>query len=132
MVCSRLARFYVDVQELLFSDTEFQQLGRLWRDVAYFSNFMDTLRRNPSSVSGKGRITQLKRQRSLSLVNEAALRKNLKLYLNLPGDIRLAAALSAHPACRHFLFLSEALCLSCQVAKLVWFMVAGAAFNCRV
>uniref|UniRef100_A0A7N6A402 P-type phospholipid transporter n=1 Tax=Anabas testudineus TaxID=64144 RepID=A0A7N6A402_ANATE len=51
---SVLARFYVDVQELLFNDTEVQQLGRLWNEMSSFSNFMDTLRNSPSVVSGRG------------------------------------------------------------------------------
>ncbi|XP_048020053.1 retinal-specific phospholipid-transporting ATPase ABCA4 isoform X1 [Megalobrama amblycephala] len=50
----RLARFYMDSQELLFNDTEFQQLGRLWREVTVMSNFMETLRTNPELVAGKG------------------------------------------------------------------------------
>nr|XP_046264870.1 retinal-specific phospholipid-transporting ATPase ABCA4-like [Scatophagus argus]XP_046264871.1 retinal-specific phospholipid-transporting ATPase ABCA4-like [Scatophagus argus] len=51
---SVLARFYADVQELLLNETEVQQLGRLWHDVSSFSNFMDTLRNNPSVLSGRG------------------------------------------------------------------------------
>ncbi|XP_027128169.1 retinal-specific ATP-binding cassette transporter [Larimichthys crocea] len=51
---SVLARFYVDVQELLLNETEVQQLGRLWREMSSFSNFMDTLRNNPSVVLGRG------------------------------------------------------------------------------
>ncbi|XP_067219926.1 retinal-specific phospholipid-transporting ATPase ABCA4 isoform X2 [Chanodichthys erythropterus] len=51
---SILARFYMDSQELLFNDTEFQQLGRLWREVTVMSNFMETLRTNPELVAGKG------------------------------------------------------------------------------
>ncbi|XP_070397690.1 retinal-specific phospholipid-transporting ATPase ABCA4 isoform X2 [Nothobranchius furzeri] len=51
---SILARFYVDVQELLLNETEVQRFGRLWRDVTSFTNFMDTLRHNPSSVAGRG------------------------------------------------------------------------------
>ncbi|KAM6920758.1 retinal-specific phospholipid-transporting ATPase ABCA4-like [Lycodopsis pacificus] len=51
---SVLARFYVDAQELLLDEMEVQQLGRLWHDVSSFSNFMDTLRNNPSMVSGRG------------------------------------------------------------------------------
>ncbi|KAG7229040.1 hypothetical protein INR49_013159, partial [Caranx melampygus] len=51
---SVLARFYVDAQELLLNDTEVQQLGRLWNEMSSFSNFMDTLRNNPSQVSGHG------------------------------------------------------------------------------
>ncbi|XP_070701839.1 retinal-specific phospholipid-transporting ATPase ABCA4-like [Pempheris klunzingeri] len=51
---SVLARFYVDVQELLLNDTEVQQLGRLWHEMSSFSDFMDTLRNNPSVMSGRG------------------------------------------------------------------------------
>ncbi|XP_069366933.1 retinal-specific phospholipid-transporting ATPase ABCA4-like isoform X1 [Paralichthys olivaceus] len=51
---SVLARFYVDVQELLLNEAEVQQLGRLWGEMTSFSNFMDTLRKNPSVVSGRG------------------------------------------------------------------------------
>ncbi|KAL4635920.1 retinal-specific ATP-binding cassette transporter-like [Arapaima gigas] len=51
---SILARFYADSQELLFNDTEFQQLGRLWRELTTMSNFMDTLRNNPGLISGRG------------------------------------------------------------------------------
>ncbi|KAM7379618.1 hypothetical protein PAMP_005160 [Pampus punctatissimus] len=51
---SVLARFYADVQELLLHDTEVQQLGRLWHQMSSFSNFMETLRINPSIVSGRG------------------------------------------------------------------------------
>ncbi|KAK7158970.1 hypothetical protein R3I94_005341 [Phoxinus phoxinus] len=51
---SILARFYMDSQELLFNDTEFHQLGRLWHEVTIMSNFMETLRTNPELVAGKG------------------------------------------------------------------------------
>uniref|UniRef100_A0A3Q3FI08 P-type phospholipid transporter n=1 Tax=Labrus bergylta TaxID=56723 RepID=A0A3Q3FI08_9LABR len=51
---SVLARFYVDAQELLLNETEVQQLGRLWHQMTSFANFMDTLRRNPSLLSGRG------------------------------------------------------------------------------
>uniref|UniRef100_A0A7N8XL60 ATP-binding cassette, sub-family A (ABC1), member 4b n=1 Tax=Mastacembelus armatus TaxID=205130 RepID=A0A7N8XL60_9TELE len=51
---SVLARFYVDVQELLLNETQVKQLGRLWHDMSSFSNFMDTLRNNPSVLSGRG------------------------------------------------------------------------------
>uniref|UniRef100_A0A3Q0SWA0 P-type phospholipid transporter n=1 Tax=Amphilophus citrinellus TaxID=61819 RepID=A0A3Q0SWA0_AMPCI len=51
---SILARFYSDAQELLFSDPEFLQLGRLWRELNAMSNFMDTLRTHPEQVSGRG------------------------------------------------------------------------------
>lgn len=49
----RLARFWVDAQELLFEDTEFLQLGRLWRELVTMSNFMDTLRTNPDLIAGQ-------------------------------------------------------------------------------
>lgn len=49
----RLARFYSDAQELLFSDPEFLQLERLWRELNSMSNFMDTLRTHPEQVSGQ-------------------------------------------------------------------------------
>ncbi|KAM7400259.1 hypothetical protein PAMA_004793 [Pampus argenteus] len=51
---SVLARFYADAQELLLNDMEVQQLGRIWRQMSSFSNFMETLRINPSIVSGRG------------------------------------------------------------------------------
>ncbi|XP_033494779.1 retinal-specific phospholipid-transporting ATPase ABCA4a isoform X1 [Epinephelus lanceolatus] len=51
---SVLARFYMDAQELLFSDPEFQQVGRLWRELTAMSNFMDTLRTRPEQISGRG------------------------------------------------------------------------------
>lgn len=49
----RLARFYSDAEELLFTDPEFLQLGRLWRELNAMSNFMDTLRIHPEKVSGQ-------------------------------------------------------------------------------
>uniref|UniRef100_A0A672P8F1 ATP binding cassette subfamily A member 4 n=1 Tax=Sinocyclocheilus grahami TaxID=75366 RepID=A0A672P8F1_SINGR len=49
---SILARFYQDSQELLFNDTEFRQLGRLWHEATVLSNFMETLRTNPALVTG--------------------------------------------------------------------------------
>ncbi|XP_027860619.1 retinal-specific phospholipid-transporting ATPase ABCA4a isoform X1 [Xiphophorus couchianus] len=51
---SILARFYSDTEELLFSDPEFLQVGRLWRELNTMSNFMDTLRTHPKKVSGRG------------------------------------------------------------------------------
>ncbi|XP_053185826.1 retinal-specific phospholipid-transporting ATPase ABCA4-like isoform X2 [Scomber japonicus] len=51
---SVLAKFYADAQELLLNDEEIQQLGRLWSQMSSFSNFMETLRNRPSSVSGRG------------------------------------------------------------------------------
>ncbi|XP_058274218.1 retinal-specific phospholipid-transporting ATPase ABCA4 [Hemibagrus wyckioides] len=51
---SILARFYSDAQELLVSDIEVQQLRRLWQEASDFSNFMDTLRKDPARATGKG------------------------------------------------------------------------------
>uniref|UniRef100_A0A673W8V3 P-type phospholipid transporter n=1 Tax=Salmo trutta TaxID=8032 RepID=A0A673W8V3_SALTR len=51
---SILARFYLDTQELLLSDPEFLQLGRLWRELFTMSTFMDTLRTSPEQISGRG------------------------------------------------------------------------------
>ncbi|XP_030607370.1 retinal-specific phospholipid-transporting ATPase ABCA4-like [Archocentrus centrarchus] len=51
---SVLARFYADVQELLLNETEVRQFGRLWHEMSSFSNFMETLRNNPSAASGRG------------------------------------------------------------------------------
>uniref|UniRef100_A0A8C1ZZ84 P-type phospholipid transporter n=1 Tax=Cyprinus carpio TaxID=7962 RepID=A0A8C1ZZ84_CYPCA len=51
---SILARFYQDSQELLFNDSEFHQLSRLWHEATIMSNFMETLRTNPALVAGKG------------------------------------------------------------------------------
>ncbi|XP_071341979.1 retinal-specific phospholipid-transporting ATPase ABCA4-like isoform X2 [Trachinotus anak] len=51
---SILAQFYSDAQELLFSDPEFLQLGRLWRELNSMTNFMDILRTHPQQVSGRG------------------------------------------------------------------------------
>ncbi|XP_055084646.1 LOW QUALITY PROTEIN: retinal-specific phospholipid-transporting ATPase ABCA4-like [Periophthalmus magnuspinnatus] len=51
---SLLARFYSDLQELVLNDTDVHQLRRIWSEMSAFSNFMETLRHNPSSVSGRG------------------------------------------------------------------------------
>ncbi|KAM4557505.1 retinal-specific phospholipid-transporting ATPase ABCA4-like [Fundulus diaphanus] len=51
---SVLARFYIDVQELLLNETEVRQYGRLWREMTSFSNFMETLRNTPFAVAGRG------------------------------------------------------------------------------
>ncbi|KAM3593267.1 uncharacterized protein V6R79_008809 [Siganus canaliculatus] len=51
---SILARLYSDAQELLQSEPEFQQYGRLWRELNAMSNFMDTLRIHPEQVIGRG------------------------------------------------------------------------------
>lgn len=53
MFLRRLARFYSDAEELLFSDPEFLQVGRLWRELNAMSNFMDTLRTHPKKVAGQ-------------------------------------------------------------------------------
>ncbi|XP_061694281.1 retinal-specific phospholipid-transporting ATPase ABCA4 [Syngnathoides biaculeatus] len=50
---SVLSRFYADILEM-FDDSEVRQLGRLWQEVANFSDFVDTLRKNPAVVSGRG------------------------------------------------------------------------------
>ncbi|KAL2089373.1 hypothetical protein ACEWY4_014061 [Coilia grayii] len=51
---SVLARFYLDSQELLLNDPQFQQLGQMWQELSVMSNFLDTLRSNPERVSGRG------------------------------------------------------------------------------
>ncbi|KAM9719976.1 retinal-specific phospholipid-transporting ATPase ABCA4-like isoform 2-T2 [Menidia menidia] len=51
---SVLARFYVDAQELLLNEADVRQFGQLWNEMTSFSNFMETLRSNPSAVSGRG------------------------------------------------------------------------------
>ncbi|XP_029955495.1 retinal-specific phospholipid-transporting ATPase ABCA4-like [Salarias fasciatus] len=51
---SILARLYSDAQDLLLRDPEFQELGRLWKELNAMSNFMDTLRSHPELVSGRG------------------------------------------------------------------------------
>uniref|UniRef100_A0A3P9ISQ5 ATP-binding cassette, sub-family A (ABC1), member 4b n=1 Tax=Oryzias latipes TaxID=8090 RepID=A0A3P9ISQ5_ORYLA len=51
---SILARLYSDAEELLFSDPDFLEVGRLWRELNAMSNFMDTLRSRPEEVSGRG------------------------------------------------------------------------------
>ncbi|XP_034558386.1 retinal-specific phospholipid-transporting ATPase ABCA4-like [Notolabrus celidotus] len=51
---SVLARFYVDAQELLLNETEVRQLGRVWQEMSSFANFMDSLRNNPSLLTGRG------------------------------------------------------------------------------
>ncbi|KAF5880153.1 retinal-specific ATP-binding cassette transporter-like isoform X2, partial [Clarias magur] len=51
---SILARFYADVQELLLSDAEVLQLRRLWQEASDFSDFVDTLRKDPSRATGRG------------------------------------------------------------------------------
>ncbi|XP_077380165.1 retinal-specific phospholipid-transporting ATPase ABCA4 isoform X2 [Festucalex cinctus] len=50
---SVLSRFYTDILEM-FSDAEVHQLGRLWKEVSTFSDFMDMLRNNPAVISGHG------------------------------------------------------------------------------
>ncbi|XP_037829220.1 retinal-specific phospholipid-transporting ATPase ABCA4a isoform X3 [Kryptolebias marmoratus] len=51
---SILARFYSDADELLLSDPEVLQVGRLWRELNAMSAFMDTLRSHPEKISGRG------------------------------------------------------------------------------
>ncbi|CAN9506482.1 unnamed protein product [Ophioblennius macclurei] len=51
---SILARLYSDAQDLLLRDPEFQELGRLWKELNAMSNFMDTLRTHPEHVAGRG------------------------------------------------------------------------------
>uniref|UniRef100_H2LLX9 P-type phospholipid transporter n=1 Tax=Oryzias latipes TaxID=8090 RepID=H2LLX9_ORYLA len=51
---SILARLYSDAEALLFSDPDFLEVGRLWRELNAMSNFMDTLRSRPEEVSGRG------------------------------------------------------------------------------
>ncbi|XP_075994204.1 retinal-specific phospholipid-transporting ATPase ABCA4a [Genypterus blacodes] len=51
---SILARFYSDAQELLLSDPELLQFGRLWRELTAMNNLMDTLRSKPEQISGRG------------------------------------------------------------------------------
>uniref|UniRef100_A0A3Q2ZB20 ATP-binding cassette, sub-family A (ABC1), member 4a n=1 Tax=Kryptolebias marmoratus TaxID=37003 RepID=A0A3Q2ZB20_KRYMA len=46
-----LARFYSDADELLLSDPEVLQVGRLWRELNAMSAFMDTLRSHPEKIS---------------------------------------------------------------------------------
>ncbi|KAM4605225.1 retinal-specific phospholipid-transporting ATPase ABCA4-like [Polymixia lowei] len=89
---SILARFYADAQELLLSDTEVQQLGRLWQELSSFSNFMDTLRNNPYLVSGRGlKIADiLKDDECLTafLLRDAALTESV-VYQLTNAEIRL-------------------------------------------
>ncbi|KAG9351082.1 hypothetical protein JZ751_024972, partial [Albula glossodonta] len=72
-----LARFYVDAQELLFNDPEFQQVGRLWRELTVMGTFMDTIRTNPTQIAGRG------------LKIEDILKDNQTLTLYLLEDIGL-------------------------------------------
>ncbi|XP_069050210.1 retinal-specific phospholipid-transporting ATPase ABCA4 isoform X2 [Lepisosteus oculatus] len=51
---SILARFYTDSQELLFSDPEFQHLGRMWRELRIMTEFMNVIRTEPARISGRG------------------------------------------------------------------------------
>uniref|UniRef100_A0A8D3DIJ6 P-type phospholipid transporter n=1 Tax=Scophthalmus maximus TaxID=52904 RepID=A0A8D3DIJ6_SCOMX len=51
---SVLARFYVDAQELLLDEPGVRRLGRLWREMSSFSDVMETLRKHPSAVAGRG------------------------------------------------------------------------------
>uniref|UniRef100_A0A3Q1EF74 P-type phospholipid transporter n=1 Tax=Acanthochromis polyacanthus TaxID=80966 RepID=A0A3Q1EF74_9TELE len=89
---SILARFYVDVQELLLNETEIQHLQRLWQEMSSFSNLMDTLRNNPSVVSGRGlKIDDiLKDDEVLTafLLRDASLSESV-VYQLVNGQIRL-------------------------------------------
>ncbi|XP_056149332.1 retinal-specific phospholipid-transporting ATPase ABCA4 [Lampris incognitus] len=89
---SILARFYTDIQELFLNDTEAQQLGRIWRELSSFSNFMETLRSNPSLVSGRGlRIDDiLKDDETLTafLLRDAALPDSI-VYQLVNAQLRL-------------------------------------------
>ncbi|KAK9538762.1 hypothetical protein VZT92_003912 [Zoarces viviparus] len=89
---SVLARFYVDAQELLLNEKEVRQLGRLWHDVSSFSNFMETLRNNPSVVSGRGlKINDiLKDDEVLTafLLRDAGLSESI-VYQLVNAEIRL-------------------------------------------
>ncbi|XP_077480293.1 retinal-specific phospholipid-transporting ATPase ABCA4-like [Stigmatopora argus] len=51
---SIFARFYMDAQELLFSDPKLLPLGRFWHEVRAMSHLMDTLRTRADKVSGRG------------------------------------------------------------------------------
>uniref|UniRef100_A0A8C4SW48 P-type phospholipid transporter n=1 Tax=Erpetoichthys calabaricus TaxID=27687 RepID=A0A8C4SW48_ERPCA len=51
---SILARVYADSQELLFGNPELQQLGRVWQELRIMTDFMETIRTNPSRISGRG------------------------------------------------------------------------------
>uniref|UniRef100_A0A3Q3JX75 P-type phospholipid transporter n=1 Tax=Monopterus albus TaxID=43700 RepID=A0A3Q3JX75_MONAL len=89
---SVLSQFYVDVQELLLSEKEVQQLGRLWRDLSSFSNLMDVLRNSPSLMSGRGlRINDiLKDDEVLTafLLRDAGLSNSI-VYQLVNGEIRI-------------------------------------------
>ncbi|KAM3865832.1 retinal-specific phospholipid-transporting ATPase ABCA4-like [Diretmus argenteus] len=97
---SILARFYIDAQELVLHDAEVQKLSQLWIQLSSFSNFMDTLRHNPSLVSGRGlRInTILKDDENLTgfLLREAHLSDSL-VYEFLNAEIRLEQFASGIP-----------------------------------
>ncbi|KAM3860773.1 LOW QUALITY PROTEIN: retinal-specific phospholipid-transporting ATPase ABCA4-like [Diretmus argenteus] len=51
---SILSRVYSDAQEILFTDPDFLQLGRLWREMTAMSHFMDTIRNHPERLAGRG------------------------------------------------------------------------------
>ncbi|XP_035270491.1 retinal-specific phospholipid-transporting ATPase ABCA4-like [Anguilla anguilla] len=74
---SILARFYADAQEVLFSAPEFQQVGRLWRELTAMGTFMDTLWTNPSQIAGRG------------LKIEDILKDNETLTAYLRGEVGL-------------------------------------------
>uniref|UniRef100_A0AAX7W114 P-type phospholipid transporter n=1 Tax=Astatotilapia calliptera TaxID=8154 RepID=A0AAX7W114_ASTCA len=89
---SVLARFYTNIQKLLLNDTEVQQLGRLWHEMSSFSNFMETLRNNPSAVSGRGLKVEdiLKDDEVLTafLLRDAGLSESI-VYQLVNAQIRL-------------------------------------------
>ncbi|XP_023820616.1 retinal-specific ATP-binding cassette transporter isoform X2 [Oryzias latipes] len=89
---SVLARFYVDIQELLLNQTDIQNYGRLWRELTSFSDFMDVLRRNPSALAGRGlRIEDMLKDDELLtayLLRDVGLPESL-LYQLLNAKLRL-------------------------------------------
>ncbi|XP_008275380.1 retinal-specific ATP-binding cassette transporter-like [Stegastes partitus] len=89
---SILAQFYVNVQDLLLNETEVQHLRRLWHEMSSFSNLMDTLRNNPSVISGRGlKINDiLKDDEVLTafLLRDASLSESI-VYQLINGQIRL-------------------------------------------
>uniref|UniRef100_A0A3P9LPF3 Uncharacterized protein n=1 Tax=Oryzias latipes TaxID=8090 RepID=A0A3P9LPF3_ORYLA len=89
---AQLARFYVDIQELLLNQTDIQNYGRLWRELTSFSDFMDVLRRNPSALAGRGlRIEDMLKDDELLtayLLRDVGLPESL-LYQLLNAKLRL-------------------------------------------
>uniref|UniRef100_A0A4W3I231 ATP-binding cassette, sub-family A (ABC1), member 4a n=1 Tax=Callorhinchus milii TaxID=7868 RepID=A0A4W3I231_CALMI len=51
---SILARLYTDAQELLFDEPKIYQLRKIWKDVYFLSELMDSLRTNPRKFAGRG------------------------------------------------------------------------------